>query len=67
MKRMIGIVLLVGGIILLVYGLRAKDSFESQVSQTFRGSPSRNSVVLLGGGALCCAVGLGIVMLKGKG
>jgi hypothetical protein len=67
MKRMVGIVLLVGGIILLVYGFKAKDSLESRVSETFRGSPSRNSIVLLGGGALCVAAGLGLVLFKGKG
>lgn len=39
MKRIIGIALLVGGIIALVYGLKAKDSIESKVTETFTGRP----------------------------
>jgi hypothetical protein len=66
MKRVIGIALLVGGIVLLIYGFKARDSIESKLSETFRGSPSRNSLVLLSGGAICSVAGLALVFFGNK-
>jgi len=64
MKRIIGIALLVGGVIALVYGLKAKDSIESQLTQTFTGSPSNNAKWLLMGGAVASVAGVGMILLK---
>ena len=66
MKKYIGIVMLIGGIVLLIYGFKAKDSIESKVSQTFTGTPSDNAKWLLVGGVACCVVGGGMIMFKGK-
>lgn len=64
MKRIIGIALLVGGVIALVYGFKAKDSVESKLTETFTGSPSRNARNLLIGGAVASVVGTGLILLK---
>jgi len=64
MKRIIGIALLVGGVIALVYGFKAKDSIESQLTQTFTGSPSDNAKWLLIGGAVASVAGMGMILLK---
>ena len=64
MKKVIGIALLVGGIIALVYGFKAKDSFESQITQTFTGSPSNNAKWLIIGGAVASVAGIGMILLK---
>lgn len=66
MKRIIGIALLVGGVIALVYGFQAKGSIESKLTETFTGSPSDNAKRLLIGGAVASAVGLGLILLGGK-
>lgn len=64
MKRIIGIALLVGGLITLVYGFKAKDSVESQLTETFTGSPSDNAKWLLIGGAVSSVVGVGLILMK---
>jgi len=64
MKKVIGIALLVGGVIALVYGFKAKDSIESQLTQTFTGSPSNNAKWLLIGGAVASVTGVGMILLK---
>ena len=64
MKKVIGIALLVGGVIALLYGFKAKDSFESHVTETFTGSPSDNAKWLIIGGAVASAAGLGLILLK---
>jgi hypothetical protein len=66
MNKYIGIALLIGGIVLLVYGFKAKDSVESKLSQTFTGTPSDNTKWLLAGGAVCCVAGVGLLFFKGK-
>ena len=65
MKRIIGIALLVIGVILLVYGFKAKDSVESKLTETFTGTPSDNTKQLLIGGAVASAVGIGLILFKG--
>ncbi len=66
MKRIIGIALLAGGVIALVYGFQAKGSVESKLTETFTGSPSEKASRLLIGGAVASAVGVGLILLKGK-
>ena len=64
MKRIIGIALLVGGIIALIYGFNAKDSVESKLTETFTGSPSDHAKNLIIGGAVASAVGIGLILFK---
>ena len=58
MNKIISLVLLVGGIILIVYGISASNSLGSDFSRFFTGSPTDKSIWLLIGGAVATVVGL---------
>lgn len=58
MNRSVSLVLLVGGIVLLIYGFAASDSAGSAVSRLFTGAPTDATVWLLVGGAVAAVVGL---------
>ena len=49
--------LLVGGIILMIYGAAASDSIGSSFSRFFTGSPTDKTMWLLIGGAAAAVVG----------
>lgn len=66
MKKVIGIALVAGGIVLLVFGFQSKGSLESKFQETFRGSPGRKTTWLLAGGAACAAAGAALILLKDK-
>lgn len=66
MKKIIGIALLAGGVILLVNGFRAKDSVESRLNEALRGSMSKNATWLLVGGATCSVVGAALILMPSK-
>ncbi len=57
MNRIISMVLVVGGIALVIMGLLAMDSFNSDVSRFFTGSPTDRSVWMLVGGVIAIVVG----------
>jgi Protein of unknown function (DUF3185) len=57
MNKPISLALLVGGIILLIYGVSASDSIGSDFSRFFTGSPTDKTMWLLIGGAIATAVG----------
>jgi hypothetical protein len=62
MNKMISIALLVGGIVLIVFGVSATNSFSSDVSRFFTGSPTDKAVWLLIGGIVAVTLGgVGIV------
>lgn len=61
-QRIVGIVLLAVGIVLLIMGLRAFDSFGSQVSEFFTGSPTDRAVWLTIGGVVGIAGGAGLAL-----
>jgi uncharacterized membrane protein YidH (DUF202 family) len=58
MNRALGIGLVVVGVLLVAYGVRATDSFASDVSRFFTGSPTDKSVWLMLGGIACVVVGV---------
>ncbi len=58
MNTAIGLALLVGGIILLIFGFNASHSFTSDVSRTFTGSPTDRSIWMLVTGAVLVVAGL---------
>ncbi len=58
LQRLIGLALLVGGIVLLILGIRATDSFSDQVSKFFTGSYSDRAIWMIVGGAAAFCVGL---------
>ena len=57
MNRLVSLVLLVGGIILIIYGVQASDSTASGFSRFFTGSPTDKTMWLLIGGAVATVVG----------
>ena len=64
MNRALGIGLVVAGCLLGLFGLRSAESFSSDVSRFFTGSPTDKSVWLLLGGVACVAVGLALAMRR---
>lgn len=58
MNRGISIALLVIGIVLIILGVSALESFSSDVSRFFTGSPTNKAVWLLIGGVVAAIVGL---------
>jgi hypothetical protein len=59
MNRLISLILLVGGIILIIYGIQASDSIGSEFSRLFTGSPTDKTLWLLIGGCVAALVGAG--------
>ena len=58
MNRIVSLALLVGGIVLIVTGFDAINSFSSDVSRFFTGSPTDKAVWMLMGGIVAALVGL---------
>ena len=57
MNRLISLALLVGSIVLIVYGLAAADSVASDVSRFFTGNPTDKTMWLLIGGIVASIIG----------
>jgi hypothetical protein len=58
MNKSISIALLIGGIVLIILGVQATNSFSSDVSRFFTGSPTDKAVWMLIGGIVAAVVGL---------
>jgi hypothetical protein len=65
MNKGIGLALLAIGIVLLIFGINASDSFGSDVSRFFTGAPTDKSIWLLIGGVVAATVGA-VSMLRGS-
>ena len=65
MSKMVSVALLAIGLVLIVYGINASDSFGSDVSRFFTGSPTNKTIWLLVGGAVSCVAGL-VGLLRGE-
>lgn len=66
MNKGMSFVLLVVGIVLIIWGVNALESFSSDVSRFFTGSPTDKSIWLLIGGSAATLVGLSGLMLGSK-
>jgi hypothetical protein len=67
MNRAISLAFLVGGVVLLIFGINASQSLGSDISRFFTGSPTDKAIwMLIGGGALCI-IGLVGVLRGSKG
>lgn len=58
MNKSISVVLMVVGVILLVYGIIATESFSSEVSELFTGTPTDKSIWMVIVGAVALILGL---------
>jgi hypothetical protein len=65
MNKIVSLALLVGGIVLIVVGVNATNSFSSDVSRFFTGSPTDKAVWMLVGGSVAAIVGL-VGMTRGS-
>jgi hypothetical protein len=64
MNKAVSGAFLAGGILLLVFGFNASESFNSEVSRFFTGSPTDKAMWLLIGGAVATVIGL-VGLLRG--
>ena len=64
MNRPMGSILLAIGIILLIMGLNASDSFSSALSRLFNGAPTTQTIWLLISGVVCTISGW--ILLGGR-
>jgi hypothetical protein len=58
MNKMISLALLIGGVILIIFGISATNSFSSDVSRFFTGSPTDKAVWMLIAGIVAAVLGL---------
>jgi len=58
MNKVVSLTLLIGGVVLIVFGVNATDSFSSDVSRFFTGSPTNKAVWMLIGGLVATVIGL---------
>ena len=58
MNKLVSLALLVGGIVLIVLGVNATNSFNSDVSRFFTGSPTDKAIWMLIGGIIAAVIGL---------
>lgn len=59
MNRIFSLILLIGGVILLIYGIQASESLGSEISRLFTGSPTDKSLWMIIGGTVATLVGAG--------
>jgi hypothetical protein len=57
MNKILSLSLLIGGTILIIYGIQANDSTASGFSRFFTGNPTDKTMWLLIGGAVAVVVG----------
>ena len=58
MNKIVSLALLVGGVVLIITGINATNSFSSDVSRFFTGSPTDKAIWILIGGIVAAVVGL---------
>jgi len=66
MNEIVSLALLVGGVVLIIFGVQATDSFSSDVSRVFTGSPTNKAVWMLIGGIVAAIVGLTMTLRSSK-
>jgi len=73
MNKLISLAILAGGIVLVVFGVAATNSFSSDISRFFTGSPTDKAIWMLLGGIVAIIIGLvglsrgqfkGVLMLR---
>jgi hypothetical protein len=66
MKTIISLVLLVGGILLIIFGINASESLGSDVSRFFNGAPTDKAIWMLIGGSVASIAGLSGLAFRSK-
>lgn len=58
MQKIVGIICLVAGVVLIVWGYNMAQSVSGQLQQVFTGSPGDKPMWLYIGGGVLCALGV---------
>ena len=58
MNKPVSLALLAGGIVLIIFGFNASNSFGSDISRFFTGSPTDKAIWMLVGGVVATVAGL---------
>lgn len=58
MNKAVSLALLVGGVVLIIIGINAMNSFDSDVSRFFTGSATDKAIWMLIGGIVAAVIGL---------
>lgn len=66
MNKIISLALLIGGVVLIIIGINATNSFSSDVSRFFSGSPTDKAIWMLIGGAVAAVIGLVSILRSWK-
>jgi hypothetical protein len=66
MNKIVSLALLVGGVVLMIIGINATNSFSSDVSRFFTGSPTDKAIWMLIGGLVAAIVGLTMTLRSSK-
>ena len=66
MNKIASLALLVGGVVLMIIGIKATNSFSSDVSRFFTDSPTDKAVWMLIGGIVAAIAGLGMTLRGSK-
>jgi uncharacterized membrane protein YidH (DUF202 family) len=66
MNKIVSLALLAGGVVLIIFGISATNSFSSDVSRFFTGSPTDKAVWMLIGGIAAAVVGLAMTLRSSK-
>lgn len=66
MNKIIGIALLAVGIVLIIFGVNASNSFDSSMSRFFNGHPTNETIWFLVGGIVACVIGVGALLRGSK-
>ena len=64
MNKIFGIGLLAGGVVLMIFGIQATNSFSSEVSRFFTGSPTDKAIWMVIVGVVTMGIGL-VMTLRG--
>ena len=64
MTKAVSLALLVGGILLIIFGFMAATSLSSDISRFFTGSPTDKAIWMLIGGGVASAIGV-VGLLRG--
>ena len=67
MNKILALALLGGGVALIIFGIKATNSFSSDVSRFFTGSPTDKAVWMLIGGIVAAIAGITMTLRGSKG
>ena len=65
MNKLLWLAILAGGIVLIIFGVNASNSFSSDISRFFTGSPTDKAMWMIVGGVVAVVAGI-IGLMRGS-